>query len=133
MVWEVDRMSGEQNVDNYLHAVSDLWNATLDMQRHAAPGYTMSTDYVQAADGTVYKAVSFRDAVGTKQSIASLRRAGDEFAAMEREIKKKAVDADLYLPSATLAVPNLGERMFKYGKLLKLGGEATAQCRRHAA
>lgn len=133
VVWEVDRMSGDQNVDNYLNAVSDLWNATLDMQRHAAPGYTMSTDYVQAADGTVYKAVSFRDAVGTKQSIASLRRAGDEFAAMEKEIKKKAVDADLYLPSATLAVPNLGERMFKYGKLLKLGGEATAQCRRHAA
>ena len=131
VVWAYDRLSGDKSVDSYLKAVDEVWNTTLAMQQQAEPTYQIREVYVQAADGTIYRAVSFIDG-GQKLSISALLHANEDFANIEKTVKMKIVDADLYLPTATLAVATLPKDIIKYGKLVKLGGQATAQCRRQA-
>lgn len=132
VVWTYDKLSGNKNIDDFLKAVDEVWNATLAMQQKLEPAYNMREDYVQASDGTVYRAVSFVDA-GGKMSIRALLQSNNDFASMEKTVKNKAIDADLYLPTATLAVASLKQDIIKYGKLVKLGGQALSQCRRQAA
>ena len=132
VVWTYDRLSGDKSVDAYLKAVDEVWKATQDMVAAATVGYTLSETYVQATNGTVYKAVSLVDASGAKLSITDLLNNNSSFAGVEKSIKMKIVDADICLPSATLALTGLGENMFKYGKIVKLGGQAISQCRTQA-
>lgn len=131
--WPEPSMSGNSNMDNFLKAVTAVWRANKDMQRKAAPNYTMQEAYVQASDGTVYKAVYFVDGRGTRRSISDIIAQNNQFEEMEKLLILKAVDADIYITSASLAVPSLGEKMFEYGKYIRLGGDAVSQCRRQAS
>jgi len=81
----------------------------------------------------MYKVVSLVDAAGHKLEFQEVIQAIKKVKQMEKTVKAKAVDADLYLPSATLAVPSLGDKMFTFSKYIKLGPKATSQCRTQAA
>ena len=131
--WPEPAMSGNSSMDTYLKAVNEVWRTNKSMQSKAASGYEMKETYVRATDGTIYKAVSFVDQRGTKLSISSIIEKNEQFEALEANITLKAVDADLSLPAASLSVPNLGEKMFEYGKYIRLGTDAVSQCRRQAA
>ena len=132
VVWQIEKLSNNKDMDNYLNAVTATWNATQEMLKQSASSYKMSETYVTAEDGTVYKAVSLLDSHGKKLSIQGVIHANKQVIEMERTVKLKATDADLYLPSATLAVPSLGDKMFTYSKYIKLGPKATSQCRNQA-
>ena len=106
VVWTYDKLSGDKSVDAFLNAVDEVWNATLAMQEQVAPAYQTREDYVQGANGTTYRALSFTNASG-KMSIRSILKANEDFAQMEKTVKLKAVDADLYLPTATMAALTL--------------------------
>jgi hypothetical protein len=131
--WVEPSMSGNSSMDTYLKAVTETWNATQDMLAQAGTSYEIKETYVQASDGTAYKAVTFVDAKGNNQSIAGIMAGNNEFANMEKVVRSKAADADLYVTSASLAVPNMGDKMFEYGKYIRLGSSAVSQCRQQAS
>lgn len=133
VTWVEPRMSGNSNMDKYLKAVTEVWKANQEMQAQAGTSYQIKETYVEATDGTPYKAVTFVDAKGNKQSIAGIMARNDEFANMEKVVRSKAADADLYVASASLAVPNLGDKMFEYGRYIRLGSNAVSQCKQQAS
>ena len=126
-------MSGVKEMDNYLKAVTGVWDYTQEMIAKSAVSYKMSEAYVTALDGSMYKVVSLVDASGNKLSFQDVIQANEKVKQMEKTVKLKIVDADLYLPSATLAVPSMGDKMFTFSKYIKLGPKATSQCRSRAA
>ena len=131
--WVEPSMSGNSSMDTYLKAVNEVWRANQEMQSQAGTSYQIKETYVEASDGTAYKAVTFFDAKGNKQSIAGIMAGNNEFANMEKVVRSKAADADLYVTSASLAVPNMGDKMFEYGKYIRLGSSAVSQCRQQAS
>ena len=133
MTWECKSMSGVKEMDNYLKAVTAVWDYTQEMIAQSAVSYKMSEAYVTALDGSMYKVVSLVDAAGNKLNFQDVIQANEKVKQMEKTVKSKIVDADLYLPSATLAVPSLGDKMFTFSKYIKLGPKATSQCRTQAA
>ena len=133
VTWECKSMSGVKEMDNYLKAVTGVWDYTQEMISKSAVSYKMSEAYVTALDGSMYKVVSLVDASGNKLGFQDVIQANEKVKQMEKTVKLKIVDADLYLPSATLSVPSLGDKMFTFSKYIKLGPKATSQCRSRAA
>lgn len=133
VTWECKSMSGVKEMDNYLKAVTAVWDYTQEMIAKSAVSYKMSEAYVTSLDGSIYKVVSLVDAAGNKLNFQDVIQANEKVKQMEKTLKLKIVDADLYLPSATLSVPSLGEKMFTFSKYIKLGPKAISQCRNQAS
>ncbi len=131
VVWTPAERSGDQSMDNFTAAVDDLWNTTQEMLASGEVQYTIQQNFVQATDGTVYKAVTFRGLDGEKMSIRSIMSANDAFAQAAKTVKSKALDADIYLPGATLAVPYTSNLIY-YGRVIKQGTNVISQCRQQA-
>ena len=123
----------QDEMDNYLKAVTAVWDYTQEMIAKSAVSYKMSEAYVTSLDGSIYKVVSLVDAAGNKLNFQDVIQANEKVKQMEKTLKLKIVDADLYLPSATLSVPSLGEKMFTFSKYIKLGPKAISQCRNQAS
>ena len=126
-------MSGNKEMDKYLKAVTNVWEYTQEMISQSAVTYQISEQYLTALDGTMYKALSLVDARGNKLNIQEVIQANEDVKQKDAMLNLKIIDADLYLPSATLSVPSLGEKMFTFSKYIKLGPKATAQCRTRSA
>lgn len=133
VTWECKTMSGNKEMDKYLKAVTNVWEYTQEMISQSAVMYQISEQYLTALDGTMYKALSLVDARGNKLNIQEVIQANEDVKQKDAMVNLKIIDADLYLPSATLSVPSLGEKMFTFSKYIKLGPKATAQCRTRSA
>ena len=129
VVWEPVKHSGDKSMDSFIDAVSALWDATQEFLSQGETRYTIQQNFVQATDGTVYKAVTFRGTDGQKMSISQIMQANSSLKQAAKTVKAKALDAELYLPSATLAVPSTPD-IFFYGKVIKLGTNVISQCGR---
>lgn len=132
VTWTPVKPCGIPAMDNFTASVTDLWNTTQEMLSQGEAKYSIQQNFVQATDGTVYKAVTFRGLNGEKMSISGVLRTNEDFSRLEKAVKSKAVDADIYLPNATLAVPNMPD-IISYGRLVKLGTNVISQCRQQAA
>ncbi len=131
MSWTPVKKSGDASMDNFTAAVNALWNTTQEMLAQGEASYTIQQNFVQATDGNVYKAVTFRGANGEKMSIGGIMQTNESFAKKEKAVKAKAVDAEMYLPGASLAVPGMSDIIY-YGRIVKLGTTVISQCRQQA-
>ena len=131
VVWEPAKHSGDKSMDGFIDAVTELWNTTQEMLARAEVQYTIQQNFVQATDGTVYKAVTFRGLDGQKMGISGIMSANNTFERAAKTVNSKALDADIYLPGATLAVPSTPDLIY-YGRVIKLGTNVISQCRRQA-
>ena len=131
VVWEPAKHSGDKSMDGFIDAVTDLWNTTQEMLARGEVQYTIQQNFVQATDGTVYKAVTFRGLNGEKMGIGGIINENNTFERAARTVNAKALDADIYLPSATLAVTSTSDIIY-YGRVIKLGTNVIGQCRRQA-
>ena len=131
VTWTEVKLTGDPSMDNFLKSVTDLWNATQDMLAKGEVQYTIQQNFVQAVDGTAYKAVTFRGLKGEKMSISAILRQNDSFASLCKTVKSKAIDADIYIPGATLAVPSTPDIIY-YSRMLNLGTKVISQCRQQA-
>ena len=131
VVWTPVKHSGDKSMDGFIDAVDILWKTTQEMLAQGEAQYSIQQNFVQATDGTVYKAVTFRGLNGEKLGIRSILRTNEDFAKMAKTIKAKALDAELYLPSATLAVPSTPDFIL-YGRVIKLGTNVISQCSQQA-
>lgn len=133
VTWDNPKMSGNKEMDNYLKAVTAVWKTTQEMISKSSVGYKMEENYVTQSDGSQKKVVTLTDTKGNKIDIAEAIQNNEKVIQMEKALAQKIIDADLYLPSATLSVPSMGDNMFTYGRYIKLGPKVTAQCRRQAS
>ena len=131
VVWEPAKHSGDKSMDGFIDAVTDLWNTTQEMLARGEVQYTIQQNFVQATDGTVYKAVTFRGLDGKKMGIGGIINENNTFERAAKTVNAKALDADIYLPSATLAVTSTSDIIY-YGRVIKLGTNVIGQCRRQA-
>ena len=129
--WTPVKHSGDKSMDAFIDAVDILWKTTQEMLAKGESQYTIQQNFVQATDGTVYKAVTFRGLNGQKLGISDIIRTNNTFANAAKTVKAKALDADICLPSATLAVPSTPDFIY-YGRIIKLGTKVIAQCRQQA-
>ena len=129
--WTPVKHSGDKSMDAFIDAVDILWKTTQEMLAKGESQYTLQQNFVQATDGTVYKAVTFRGLDGQKLGISGIIRTNNTFANAAKTVKAKALDADICLPSATLAVPSTPDFIY-YGRIIKLGTNVIAQCRQQA-
>ena len=131
VTWTPVKPSGDPSMDKFTAAVTDLWNVTQDMLAQGEIKYPVQQNFVQAADGSVCKAVTFRGLNGEKMSISGIMHSNSNFSKMEKAVRAKGIDAELYLTTATLAVPSMPDIIY-YGRLVKLGGTVISQCYRQA-
>lgn len=131
VVWTPVKHSGDKSMDGFIDAVTVLWNTNQEMLAAAEAKYSIQQNFVQATDGTVYKAVTFRGLDGQKLSIRGLQAENNNVAAMGKTVRTKALDAEIYLPGATLAVPSTPDLIY-YGRVVKLGTNVISQCRQQA-
>ena len=131
VVWTPVKHSGDKSMDDFIDAIDILWKTTQDMLAQGESQYTIQQNYVQATDGSVCKAITFRGLNGEKLGIRSIMRTNEDFAKMAKNVKAKALDADICLPSATLAVPSTPDFIL-YGRVIKLGTNVISQCRQQA-
>ena len=131
VVWTPVKHSGDKSMDSFIDAIDVLWKSTQDMLAQGESQYTIQQNFVQASDGSVCKAVTFRDPGGQKLAISGILRTNEDFAKIAKNVKSKAFDAELCLPSATLAVPSTPDFIL-YGRVIKLGTNVISQCRQQA-
>ena len=131
VTWTPAKHSGDKSMDNFIDAVTVLWNTTQEMLAATEEKYSIQQNFVQSTDGTVYKAVTFRGLDGQNLSIRGLQTENNNVAAMGKTVKAKALDAEIYLPGATLAVPSTPDLIY-YGRVIKLGTNVISQCRQQA-
>lgn len=132
IAWELNKRSSSREVDDFLGAVDEVWKATQEMISKSATNHRTEETYLQASDGSLYKAVSFVDDRGSKLSISGILAANAQFVAMKKNISNLGVNARVYLPNATLSLPNLGDKMIAFSRLVKTGNKAITQCNRQA-
>lgn len=132
IAWEVNKRSGNKEVNDFLAASDDVWKATQKMISESATNHTIKESYVQGSDGEVYKAVSFVNERGAKQSISEILRKNESFNAQKNNIIDLIVLARIYLPNATISLPNLGSKMFEFSSRLKTANKMLSQCSKQA-
>lgn len=130
--WVLNKRSGNKEVNAFLSASDDVWKATQKMISESATNYTIMENYVQGADGEVYKAVSFVNGRGSRLSISEILRKNESFNAQKDNIKELVVLAKIYLPNATLSLPNLGTKMLEFSSLIKTANKMMSQCNKQA-
>lgn len=132
IVWELNKRSGNKEVNDFLAASDDVWKATQKMISESATDHTIKETYVQGSDGEVYKAVSFVDGRGGRLSISEILRKNESFNTQKNNIIDLIVLARIYLPNATLSLTNLGSKMFEFSSLLKTANKMMTQCSNQA-
>ena len=132
IAWEVNKRSSNKEVNDFLAASDDVWKATQKMVSESATNHTIKESYVQGSDGEVYKAVSFVNERGAKQSISEILRKNESFNAQKNNIIDLIVLARIYLPNATISLPNLGSKMFEFSSRLKTANKMLSQCSKQA-
>lgn len=132
IVWELNKRSGNKEVNDFLAASDDVWKATQKMISESATDHTIKETYVQGSDGEVYKAVSFVDGRGGRLSISEILRKNESFNTQKNNIIDLIVLARVYLPNATLSLTNLGSKMFEFSSLLKIANKMMTQCSNQA-
>lgn len=132
IVWELNKRSGNKEVNDFFAASDDVWKATQKMISESATDHTIKETYVQGSDGEVYKAVSFVDGRGGRLSISEILRKNESFNTQKNNIIDLIVLARIYLPNATLSLTNLGSKMFEFSSLLKTANKMMTQCSNQA-
>ena len=130
--WVLNKRSRSKEVNDFLAAANEVWTASQKMVTDAATNYKMNETYVQGSDGTAYKAVSFVDGRGNKLSMSEILRKNESFKKMKRSITDLVVTAKIYLPNATLSLPNLGDKMIEFSRQIKDANKMMSQCGKQA-
>lgn len=126
--WVLNKRSRSKEVNDFLAASDEVWSATQKMKGEAHTDYKLNETYVQGSDGAAYKAVSFVDSRGGKLSISEILRKNESFKASRRNINNLIVTAKIYLPNATLSLPNLGDKMLEFSRQIKNANKMMTQC-----
>lgn len=129
-VWDLSKYSGDSSVDDFLRDVSNVWKDCEKLKSWKSTPYTLVQDWVQAADGSVFKCVSFVDAGGNRLSTTDMQQNITELIQLCKDLKFNANLAKVGLPVATLGVatlPNL-ESISYFGKYVKKGNTILNQC-----
>ena len=130
--WVVNIRSRSKEVNDFLAASEEVWRATQKMLVDAKTDHRLSETYVQGSDGTVYKAVSFVDGLGSKLNMSDILRKNKSFKDSRFNITNLIVTAKIYLPNATLSLPNLGEKMIEFSRRIKTANKMMSQCANQA-
>lgn len=130
--WELNKRSNSKEVNDFLAASDEVWKAMQQMKTAAQTDHKINEVFVQGNDGTVYKAVSFVDSRGSRMSISGILTKNESFTSMKRNITDCIIHAKIYLPNATLSLPNLGEKMIEFSRRIKTANKMMSQCANQA-
>lgn len=134
IVWDLDRKSFNPAVDDFLKDVTNVWKDTERLRNNLALDYSINQTWVKAANGAVFKIVTFPDKNGNRVSTTDIQKAINSSIEGGAAIQNNAKLALVGLPGATVGLMNLTkvDDMTYFGKYVKSAKAALDQCSKEA-
>lgn len=134
IVWDLDRKSFNPAVDDFLKDVTNVWKDTERLRNNLALDYSINQTWVKAANGVVFKIVTFPDKNGNRVSTTDIQKAINSSIEGGAAIQNNAKLALVGLPGATVGLMNLTkvDDMTYFGKYVKSAKAALDQCSKEA-
>lgn len=134
IVWDLDRKSFNPAVDDFLKDVTNVWKDTERLRNTLALDYSINQTWVKAANGAIFKIITFPDKNGNRVSTTDIQKAIVSVVEGGTAIQNNAKLALVGLPGATVGLMNIPkvDDMTYFGKYVKGAKAALDQCSKEA-
>lgn len=134
IVWDLDRKSFNPAVDDFLKDVTNVWKDTERLRNNLALDYSINQTWVKAANGAIFKIITFPDKNGNRVSTTDIQKAIVSVVEGGTAIQNNAKLALVGLPGATVGLMNIPkvDDMTYFGKYVKGAKAALDQCSKEA-